>query len=182
AAVAETDESFNDYYDRNGKDYFYQLLKPVADLTTLTPDEYVDWGHEETFQTAIGVGECAGVMIDLVSTLLLEGQEKLGWAKQALLGKAWADAIYHSYAVFVNSAKALLLDKGVNCSTQNTVIKEFDTHYVETSEVVLGHSFTELVLQLNKNEPTEEFAQTYFKEAELFYTIITAKREAQFQV
>jgi sulfite reductase (ferredoxin) len=181
AAVAENEESFNDFYDRNGKDYFYQLLKPIGDLTTLTPDEYVDWGHEETFQTAIGVGECAGVIIDLVATLLLEGEEKLGWARQSLIGKAWADSIYHSYAVFVNSAKALLLDKGVNCSTQTTVIKEFDTHYVDTSEVVLGHSFSELVLQINKNEPTEEFAQTYFKEAESFYNLLAAKREAQFQ-
>jgi sulfite reductase (ferredoxin) len=181
AAVSDSDEAFNDYYDRNGKDYFYQLLKPLGDLTTLTPDEYVDWGHEETFQTAIGVGECAGVVIDLVATLLLEGQEKLGWARQSLAGKAWADAIYHSYAAFVNSAKALLLDKGVNCSTQNTVIKEFDIHYVDTSEVVLAHSFSEIVLQINKNEPTEEFAQTYFREAELFYNILTAKREAQFQ-
>jgi sulfite reductase (ferredoxin) len=182
AAVAENDEPFNDYYDRNGKDYFYQLLKPVADLTTLTQDEYIDWGHEETFQTAIGVGECAGVIIDLVATLLLEGQEKLGWARQSLVGKAWADAIYHSYAVFVNSAKALLLDKGVSCSTQTSVIKEFDAHYVDSGEVVLAHPFSEIVLQINKNEPTEEFAQTYFKEAELFYNLLTAKREALIQV
>ena len=60
------DELFNDFYDRFGKDHFYQLLKPLADLSTLTPDEFVDWGHEEIFETAIGVGECAGVMIDLV--------------------------------------------------------------------------------------------------------------------
>ena len=60
------EELFNDFYDRLGKDHFYQLLKPIADLTTLTPDEFIDWGHEETFVTAIGVGECAGVVIDLV--------------------------------------------------------------------------------------------------------------------
>jgi sulfite reductase (ferredoxin) len=181
AASADPAESFNSYYDRKGKDHFYQLLKPVADLSNLTAEEYVDWGHEETFQTAIGVGECAGVVIDLVATLLLEGQEKLGWAKQSFEARAYSDAIYHAYAVFVNSAKALLLDKGVNCSTQSLVIKEFDTHYVETGEVVLGHSFSEIVLQINKNEPTEEFATTYLKEAELFYNLLTAKREAQIQ-
>jgi sulfite reductase (ferredoxin) len=179
AALALQGEPFNGYYDRQGKDYFYQLLKPVADLTSLIPEEYVDWGHEETFQTAIGVGECAGVIIDLVATLLLEGKEKLGWASEALAGGAWSDAIYHSYAVLVNSAKALLLDKGVNCSTQTGVIKEFDTNYVETGEVILNSSFSDLVLQINKNEPSAEFAETYFKEAELFYTLSTAKREAQ---
>jgi sulfite reductase (ferredoxin) len=179
AALALQGEPFNGYYDRQGKDYFYQLLKPVADLTSLIPEEYVDWGHEETFQTAIGVGECAGVIIDLVATLLLEGKEKLGWASEALAGGAWSDAIYHSYAVLVNSAKALLLDKGVNCSTQTGVIKEFDTNYVETGEVILNSSFSDLVLQINKNEPSAEFAENYFKEAELFYTLSTAKREAQ---
>jgi sulfite reductase (ferredoxin) len=177
-AVAETDEPFNDYYDRHGKDYFYQLLKPLADLSTLTPEEFVDWGHEETFQTAIGVGECAGVVIDLVATLLLEAEEKLGWAKQSFVGQAWSDAIYHAYAVFVSSAKALLLDKGVNCSTQNTIIKEFDAHFVDTGEVVLASSFSEIVLQINKNEPSLEFAELYLREAELFYKLLKAKREA----
>jgi len=38
-------ETFNAYYDRNGKDYFYQLLKPLTDLTTLTAEDFVDWGH-----------------------------------------------------------------------------------------------------------------------------------------
>ncbi|HEY0176222.1 MAG TPA: nitrite/sulfite reductase, partial [Pedobacter sp.] len=97
------EESFHAYYDNKGKDYFYQLLKPLADLTTLKDEEYVDWGHEETFETAIGVGECAGVVIDLVATLLLEGEERLQWAGAAFEGKAWSDAIYHSYSVFVNT-------------------------------------------------------------------------------
>src|SRR5690606_15930462 len=66
------EENFHAYYDRQGKDYFYRLLKPLSDLTTLTADEFVDWGHEGTFVTAIGVGECAGVVIDLVATLLFE--------------------------------------------------------------------------------------------------------------
>jgi len=77
------DETFHAYYDRQGKDYFYQLLKPLADLSTLTDDEFVDWGHQETYATAIGVGECAGVVIDLVATLLYEVDEKFGWANEA---------------------------------------------------------------------------------------------------
>jgi sulfite reductase (ferredoxin) len=174
------EESFHAYYDAKGKDYFYQLLKPLADLSTLKDDEYVDWGHEETFETAIGVGECAGVVIDLVATLLLEGEEKLQWAGEAFEGKAWSDAIYHSYSVFVNTAKAMLLDKGVNSSTQIGILREFDAHYVDTAEVSLGSSFNELVLQINKNEPTEEFAISYLNQATEFYKVMKAKREAQF--
>ncbi|AMP99340.1 Nitrite reductase [Pedobacter cryoconitis] len=175
-------ESFHQYYDAKGKDHFYQLLKPLADLTALKDEEYVDWGHEETFVTAIGVGECAGVVIDLVATLLLEGEEKLLWAGSAFEGKAWSDAIYHSYSVFVNTAKALLLDKSISSSTQTGVIREFDTNFVETGEVVLPSTFNELVLQINKNEPTEEFAIAYLEQATQFYSAMRAKREAQVNV
>ncbi|MET4139931.1 nitrite reductase [Pedobacter sp. UYP1] len=182
SANSGENESFHQYYDAKGKDHFYQLLKPLADLTALKDEEYVDWGHEETFVTAIGVGECAGVVIDLVATLLLEGEEKLLWACSAFEGKAWSDAIYHSYSVFVNTAKALLLDKSISSSTQTGVIREFDTNFVETGEVVLPSTFNGLVLQINKNEPTEEFATAYLEQARQFYSAMRAKREAQVNV
>jgi sulfite reductase (ferredoxin) len=169
-------ETFNDYYDRQGKDYFYQLLKPLADLTTLTEEEFVDWGHQETFATAIGVGECAGVVIDLVATLLYESDEKLGWAKEAFTDKRWADAIYHAYNTFISSAKALLLDKNINSSTQAGIIKEFDLHYVTPGEIKLSSSFNDLVLAINKNEPSVDFAKTYLSAAADFLTAVKAKR------
>ena len=37
-------EYYADYYRRQTKDYFYQLLKPFADQTTLEPSDYIDWG------------------------------------------------------------------------------------------------------------------------------------------
>lgn len=155
------DELFNDFYDRCGKDHFYQLLKPLADLSTLTPDEFVDWGHEEIFETAIGVGECAGVMIDLVSTLLLEAEEKLQWSIESMEAKAYSDSIYHAYSVFISSAKALLLDKGINSSTQVGIIRDFDEQYKD-SQILKGlESFADLVLKINKNEPSAEFARAY---------------------
>ncbi|WP_295667555.1 nitrite reductase [uncultured Mucilaginibacter sp.] len=171
------EETFHNYYDRLGKDYFYQLLKPLADLTTLTDDEFIDWGHQETFATAIGVGECAGVVIDLVATLLYESDEKFGWANEAFAGGRWSDAIYHSYNTFISSAKALLLDKSINSSTQSGIIREFDNHYVSTGEIILPTSFNDLVLQINKNDPSENFAAAYIKEAAEFLETVKAKRE-----
>ncbi|WP_312136237.1 HEPN domain-containing protein [Sphingobacterium sp.] len=162
------EQNFHDYYDQQTKDYFYRLLKPLADLTTLTPDEHIDWGHEETFATAIGVGECAGVVIDLVATLLLEAEEKLDLSRLALENGQYADAIYHAYSSFVWTAKALLLDKGVNASTQSAVIQEFDTHYVNEGLFSFPTSFSERVLQINKYEPSKEFAETYLLQATAF--------------
>ncbi|WP_114937683.1 HEPN domain-containing protein [Mucilaginibacter endophyticus] len=174
-------ETYHEYYDRQGKDYFYRLLKPLADLTTLTDDEYIDWGHQETFVTAIGVGECAGVIIDLVATLLFESEEKLGWANDAYADGRWADAIYHAYNVLVSSAKALLLDKGINSSTQAGVIREFDAQYVEKGEFELNGTFNDLVLQINQNEPSQEFATAYIAQATEFLSRSKDKREALVQ-
>lgn len=171
------DETFHNYYDRQGKDYFYQLLKPLANLTNLTEEEFVDWGHEETFATAIGVGECAGVVIDLVATLLFESDEKMGWANEAYNNGAWSDAIYHSYNVMISSAKALLLDKSINSSTQAGIIREFDTQFVEKGEVELTGTFNDLVLQINQNEPGEEFATSYKAAANEFLNLVKVKRE-----
>lgn len=175
------DESFHEYYDRQGKDYFYQMLKPIADLSTLSPEEFVDWGHLENYQTAIGVGECAGVIIDLVATLLLETDEKLSWANESLNGNAYADAISHTYSVFISAAKALLLDKGINCNTQIGILKDFDTHYGNNKELYNYSNFQDLVLQINKNEPSVEFAQTYLASAIEFVKQVRANREALLQ-
>lgn len=164
----EDTENFHQYYDRQTKDYFYQLLKPLADLSTLTDDEYIDWGHQETFATAIGVGECAGVMIDLVATLLYEAEEKMVWAKRTLEQEQFADAIYHAYSTFVWAAKALLLDKGVSTNTQKSVIEAFDVNFVEPGIFTFPNTFASRVLQINKFEPSREFAETFLLQAEAF--------------
>ncbi|RDV16179.1 nitrite reductase [Pontibacter diazotrophicus] len=172
-------ERFNEYYDRNGKDYFYQMLKPLADLSTLTPDEHIDWGHQEQFETAIGVGECAGVMIDLVATLLYESDEKLEWAAEALEDKRFADAIYYGYASFVSTAKALLLDKNVKCNTQAGIIQDFDTHFVAEGIFNFAPDFTTEVMQINKHKPGEAFAKEYLNKALLFLQEATRYRKEQ---
>jgi sulfite reductase (ferredoxin) len=171
-------EYFNDYYDRLGEKYFYTLLKPVADLSTLKNEDFIDWGASEQFATEIGVGECASVIIDLVATLLFESEEKLGWTNEAFAENRWADSIYHAYSVFVSGAKALLLDKSVSVSTQTGVIQKFQENFVATGDINLGEkTFDELVLQINKNEPSEAFAKAYIKEATAFLNLAKAYRE-----
>lgn len=167
-------EYFTDYFDRVGKNYFYELLKPLASIQTLTNEDFIDWGHEESFATAIGVGECAGVMVDLVATLLFESDEKIEWADQALETQAWADAIYHAYASQVNTAKALLLYQEVSCSTQQKVISSFDAHFPS-----FGGEIEAQILQINKYAPTEGFAKKYRLQASEFLAKAKEWREQQ---
>lgn len=174
-AKANFYNNFHAYYDELGKDYFYQLLKPIADQSEVKDDEFVDWGHEETFATAIGVGECAGVVIDLVATLIYEAEEKFEWANEAFQNQAFADAIYHTYNTMVSSAKALLLDKGINQSTQTGVINTFDEEYAAQFGI---QSFSDLVLQINKNEPSLTFAEAYLAQANHFLNQVKNFRQS----
>ncbi|WP_442795248.1 nitrite reductase [Pelobium manganitolerans] len=166
--------NFHQYYDAMGKDYFYQLLKPIADQSNVEDHEYIDWGHEETYEKAIGVGECAGVIIDLVATLMFEAEEKYSWALESYEAKAWADAIYHAYNTMISGAKALLLDKGVSKSTQIAVLDAFDENF--SGQFGLA-SLKDIVLQINKNEPSETFAEAYLAQANDFLGQIKNFRE-----
>jgi sulfite reductase (ferredoxin) len=172
-------EYFNDYFDRKGKIYFYDLLKPIAVLENLQNSDFVDWGHSEEFNTAIGVGECAGVMIDLVATLLFESEEKNQLAEDAFSEGRYADAIYLAYASQVNTAKGLLLNKEINCSTQIKVISEFDTHYSEE----FGGNIKEQILKINKFEPSLDVAKEIIEDAKQFLNLALKVREkANFEI
>ena len=157
-----------DYYLRQGKPYFYELLKGLASTDDLVDSDFVDWGHEETFKTEIGVGECAGVTIDLVATLLLESEERLADATDAFDNAVYSDSIYHTYSALVNTAKALLVSEGLKTNTQASIIKDFDEKYPEKAHFSLEKSFQEAVYAMNDNAPSKDFAQTYLAMAKQF--------------
>ncbi|MEO6301811.1 MAG: nitrite/sulfite reductase [Bacteroidia bacterium] len=161
-------EYFKSYYDKKGKDYFYQLLKPLADNSTLKTEDLIDWGQEEKFATAIGVGECAGVVIDLVATLFFEAEEKLDFAAEAFENNSFGDSVYYSYAAFINAAKAILLDNSIHVNTQHGVITDFDKLFETEKPFTYDTSFKDLVLQINKHEATEFFAENYYVQAVQF--------------
>jgi sulfite reductase (ferredoxin) len=169
-------KSFLDYYITQGEKYFYEFLKPLADTTNLVDADFIDWGNADNYVKAVGVGECAGVVIDLVATLLLEAKDKLTFAQEAFEDKNWADAIYHAYAGFVNGAKALLLSENEKTNHQAGIINLFDTVFIETNKIELQSTLKDLVFQINKEEPSEEFARKYIQEAVAFFDTIEAFR------
>jgi sulfite reductase (ferredoxin) len=172
---AQADETFLNYSHRNGERYYYDLLKPLASTETLQAEDYIDWGQQEKFSTAIGVGECAGVMIDLVATLILEAEEKITSAEECFANSQWADGIYNAYAGQVHTAKALLLQQGVQCNTQHGILKDFDTHFSEKG--LYDGSFKSSAMRINENEPSEEFANEYLQQAKDFIAFAKQWRE-----
>jgi len=174
---AKNGETFLNYSHRNGERYYYNLLKPLASLETLQAEDYIDWGQEEKFATAIGVGECAGVMIDLVATLILEAEEKITACEECLANSQWADGIYNAYSAQVHTAKALLLQQGVQCNTQHGILSDFDKQFTEKSLYTEAESFKKAVMRMNEAEPSESFANEYLQQAKKFIEFAKAFRE-----
>lgn len=170
---------FLDYYDQQGQMYFYDLLKELADPPGLEDSDRIDWGRKENYEVAVGVGECAGVVIDLVATLLLEAKEKLDLGQESLQEKRWSDSIYHHYAGLINAAKALLLSEDVSTNSYANIISLFDEKFVQTGKIQLNGTFAEKVYQINQQEPSEEFARAYAKQAMEIYGMLKTYREEE---
>jgi sulfite reductase (ferredoxin) len=173
---ANEGEYYNQFYTRQGgRKYFYDLLKPLADVSVTLPQEYIDWGGEEKYKLETAVGECAGVIIDLVSTLFLESEEKLILAAETLQAGQYADSIYHSYSAFINSAKALLLDTNSKSSTHIQILTDFQEKFVATDKVEVT-DFVSKVMQMRAHTPSADFAQQYLEESRDFLDVVQSYR------
>ncbi|MBU2949007.1 HEPN domain-containing protein [Zobellia uliginosa] len=172
-------KSYADYYEEKGQMYFYDFLTPLSDVENLTAEDFIDWGNTERYEKAIGIGECAGVVIDLIATLLFESEEKIQTAQESFDENKWAASIYHSYSSMVNSAKAMLTSEKAKVNTHASIIKDFDEKFVASGRIDLGQGFEELVLKLNKNEPTEAFAKSYLEDAKVFLKAVEKFRKQE---
>ncbi len=175
-ANAMDGEYFHMYFSRKGRNHFYAMLKPLGDITSTLPGEYLDWGQDANFVLHTAVGECAGVIIDLVSTLLFDSEEKLQWSKEALDNGLYADSIYHSYNTFINTAKALLLTVNVRPSTQMQTMNDFQQHFIARQELAFTDDFKAFVLRINRHAPSAAFAASYREDAEQFLKKVFAYR------
>ena len=169
-------KTFVEYYKLTGERYFYDLLNELQDVTNLTQQDFIDWGTSEKYEKAIGVGECAGVVIDLISTLFLESEEKIEEAKSSFEDKVYSSAIYHAYSSMVNSAKALLLAENISTNTQAGIITQFEETFVSSRKLDLGAPFSEMIYQIKEYAPTEAFASKYIENANHFLNKVKAFR------
>lgn len=172
---------FHAYSQQVGKRYYYDLLKHLGNLENLESNEYQDWGKQSDFVPAIGVGECAGVSTDVISTILEDAREKLDLAKETLQTEQWADGIYHAYSSYVVGAKALLLSEDIKCNSQIGILKDFQTHFVESELFQFPEGFETHVLRIRKNEPDVQFANRYYEDAVHFFNQIIKYRNHQIE-
>ncbi len=173
--------TYADYYAEKGEHYFYDFLKPLTNIENLTQEDFIDWGTEKRYEKAIGIGECAGVVIDLIATLLLESQEKIQNAQVAFESSKWSASIYHSYSSMINTAKAMLTSENVKVNTHRSIIKDFDEKFLKSGRMHTNGGFEELTLQINKNKPTKEFAESYLNSALEFLAKVELFRKKELE-
>ncbi|MEM1337457.1 MAG: nitrite/sulfite reductase [Bacteroidota bacterium] len=172
---------FEAYYAERGESYFYDFLKHLSNVENLTANDLIDWGNSEKYKKEIGIGECAGVIVDLVATLFFESHEKIARAEEAIQEGKWAASIYYSYQAMVNGAKALLTAEKTKTNTHASIIRDFETLFVTAGKLNLGYSFSEKVLQLNQNAPDASFAERYISDAKSIVAQLEAYRELELQ-
>ena len=73
--------------------------------------------------------------------------------------------------------KHLLLSKDHSTNTQASIISQFDEVFVSTNLISLGSTFSELIYQINKNEPSASFAENYIQTANEFLTTVKEFRK-----
>lgn len=174
-------ESFLDYYDRQGQTYFYDLLKPLSDVSNLTDADFIDWGNSDNYVQEVGIGECAGVVIDLVSTLFLEAEDKLSLAGEALEEGRYADSIYHAYAAQVHTAKAWLTALGKANNTHAGIISDFTGLFAEEPLTPTIDNFEEAVYRIKTEAPSAAFALSYLAQASDIYQAVSQLRQKELQ-
>ena len=161
----KSEEDFFAYYDRRTKDYFYQNLKHYSDVTNLKDSDLIDWGVKEKYKKEIGIGECAGVTIDLVQTLLFDAKESFDWATEAYKNERYSDAIYHAYNARIRGAKAVLTRTDAKINSQASIIAAFDSKFPEY-ESENKVAFKDAVLEFKKEEPSKSFTSKYVEQTQ----------------
>ena len=160
--------NFTFYYEEKGKKYFYDFLSDLQDASNLTQDDFIDWGNSETYVQEICIGECAGVVIDLIATLFLESEEKIEKAKESHQNEVYSNAIYHAYSSLVNSAKAMLLSEEISTNSHANIIQQFDEVFISSDKIGLETTFSKLIYQIQEQKPTAIFSEKYIQDANYF--------------
>ena len=178
----ENGEYFNNYYRRLGKRYFYGLLKSLGQKDTMAGNDFVDWGSDEEYVQEIGVGECAGVTYDMVSTIINDANIKLKESTTALQDGQYDEAAYYAYTGIVIGAKALLLSIDIACNTQISILQDFDEILVKQHGFkIAGGSAEQLALQIKMTKPNEAFANQIVKQLSKFISDVGVFRIEQIE-
>jgi len=133
-AKKSADESFGEYFDRQGKKYFKDLLTPLLQLPGIesAPESYIDFGSTEKFSLDDrGQGECAGALTDLIQNLLSDAERANFQGKLSLEKGNYQEAQEKSGVALVACSRALLTTEGMDFNDDRECLRKFQSLIVD---------------------------------------------------
>ena len=163
SAEKQGEETFSDVVGRVGKVRLKEELKELAVLPTYeeAPDFYSDLRQPWEYTKNVGVGECAGEVVDQAE-FMLEDADRLNFeATLALDDGNHEEAARLSLEATMKAADGILFTRGLLISDKYDTVKEFRTHFYDTSNF------------------WKPFAENFFRTAEEGLDGLTSQRARQ---
>ncbi len=90
------------------------LLAPYAELPSYETDPaaFQDWGESEDYNPAMGQGECAGGVTDLINEALMDGENTQKMARKLIQDGFWTDAVKNAHEAVGHVFRAGLSNAG----------------------------------------------------------------------
>jgi len=125
-------QSFDAWVGALTDDRAKQILAPlgVIEAPDVAPDLYRDWDSEsEDYNPAMGQGECAGGVIDLVNEALADAENTLRMARQLIEGGFWTDALKNAREAAGHVFRAGLSNAGEEARNHADDLARFERFY-----------------------------------------------------
>ncbi len=130
----EGSETFGEFVERVGRARMKEALADLAEMPTFeeNPDIYIDSRQTWEYKKSVGVGECAGEVVDQAEFLLSDA-DRLNFEATLALENGKADeASAKSLEAQNKAADALLFTRGLWLSDKYDRVAEFKKHFYDT--------------------------------------------------
>jgi sulfite reductase beta subunit-like hemoprotein/TusA-related sulfurtransferase/uncharacterized protein (UPF0332 family) len=160
-------ETFGEYFDRQGKKYFKDLLSPLLSLPAIeeSPESYIDYGSTQKFSLEDrGQGECAGAMTDLIQNLLSDADRANFQGKLSLEKGNYLDAQEKASKTLVSCSRALLATEGIDFNKDRECLTKFQSLIVDME--IVSPKYADLIDHYDDalESPDQEKATWWLKE------------------
>ena len=139
-------ETFGEYFDRQGKAHFRDLLSPLKDLPDIeqSPQSYIDYGSTEKFSLEDrGQGECAGAVTDMITDRISEAERAHFQGKLSLEKDAFKETGDYAKRSVIASARALLVTEGMDFNDDWECLKKFQSLVIDME--IVSAKFAKLI-------------------------------------
>ena len=167
-AGKQNSETFGEYFDRQGKIYFRDLLKPLKDLPDIeqAPQSYIDYGSTIKFSLEDrGQGECAGAVTDMITDRISEAERAHFQGKLSLEKNLFKETGEHAKRSVIASARALLVTEGMDFNDNWECLKKFQSLVIDME--IVSAKFAKLIdsFEVTPESKDDKIAEWWLSEA-----------------